>query len=494
MAGVVVEMTSQEARLFAGMQKIINQQTAMNEGFRGVGRGGQLAGETIVGSMQKIVGGLIGAGGLLGAVHLVNRAFADMKQLGIEAGQRIAAAADVRRTIFQLADPQQILKAAEALRGRGFEEVAAYKTAFIAASAGPEFLTPDALRVLQQAREIGFTPTAAIEAPQKLQAAWPAAGPLERGAGTQREILNQILAAAASSPVAAQDIASVLSAATSSWAAIGGKPEELLALGGVLSQVFKTPEATAERIKSLADQVARKIGEVKYRPLEGPALPGAPEQWRYGPLPQGLELLTTLPELAQAGRLRAGGKRVDLQGWITESLGQQALREILKQEPAITARLGEIVTAREETGTGRDLLARRAAAAGADVQLAAVTAAEIGRERREAGEEARPGVIAQLAQALRDELLADLRARGAGGIAMAHHRFVMGAESWFGDEYFLRRNYPAASAELQGRIEQVLGDLNATLRDLRGALDRQSGRNLSADPAGSWPIGHSQLW
>jgi hypothetical protein len=147
--------------------------------------------------------------------------------------------------------------------------------------------------------------------------------------------LNQILAAAGPSPVAAQDIAKASASASASFKAIGGRPSSLLGAGAVLSEQFKSPEESFQRIKTLSDQLFKKRARIQ----------GADDL-------QGLELIRALPRLAEEGRLRsAGGEKQRLTKFLGEAGALQAIEALTNRSDKVQQRITSIRQARGEAGT-----------------------------------------------------------------------------------------------------------------------------------------------
>ncbi len=336
------------------------------------------------------------------AIGAITKGLTDLRAAEQAAGQRITDADSGRRALAQVATTRRefnlLVAISEKLRTeRGFKAAPAFQLAFSAKSANQV----QNIDLFASLREIGFAPEAGIEAVQKLQAGFGGVA----GAGSGRAILNKVLAAAGPSPVLASRIASAASSASVPFAAIGGSDEGLLSLLSVFSETFKTPEAAAERIKSISEQVSKKraTGRIK----------GA------GNL-KGLALLRALPELAEQGRLLSeGGKPQSVEKFLGEGNAIAALAQIVSQREKIDKSLRNVVAAERQTGGAADLLSQRFEIIGGDPRAAVVLEAQRGAEARALAEENRFAEADKLGDALRDAELATQTKRGRHGLLLA---------------------------------------------------------------------------
>jgi len=419
MAKVVVDMTGDAGKLVRALTRSEQEVDKLKGKLREIGQAGKKAGEQTegafggkaLGSLKTYVSGLLG---IAAAVGTVRKALMDIRQMSQEAGARITDDISGRRALAQIATTRKeylsLIATAERIRQQpGMPAGEAYGVTFAAGSAGPRFLQN--IDMYAQLREIAFAPQAAIQSAQKLQAAFGGTGAGAAGAGTGRAVVNKILAAAGPSPVMAQEIAEAAAIAAPSFAGIGGGDEELLATLAVMAEPFKTPEAAAQRIKSVSDQLLKKrrfITDPRAATMSG------------------LDLIRALPGFAAEGKLRTeGGKKVDLTEFLAESNALQFMEIFGKQEKDIASRLDDVKRAEMETGSG-DLLARRFAIVAGDPTSVAVSKAERAEQRRLLQEENLFAVPEKLADAAIDQAIVGMRRRGASELAVWARRAAEG--------------------------------------------------------------------
>lgn len=420
-AQVQVVMTGDEATLFRSLQKIINQQDKMGEGFRKVQGAGDFAAKKLTSGFESANASMLRWVGTLGsaatAVGALTKAIGDLRDIEDQAGKSLEASAPGKRLFLQLASTEGELAAlnkhADDLRARGMVTAAAQDVVFKARSAGMNL--DEVMPLLGDLTEIGFQPQTAIEAALKFQGAFGGAGRGAAGAGSFRDIVNKLLAGAATSPVSASEMARVGSIVSSTFASIGGQDEELVAALSQMSNITKTPETAAERLKAVSAQVAIKRN----------LLPASLRD------KSALDVIAALPALAESGDLfleedrprRRGERRakrepVSLEKFLGSVEAVEGARLIATHREAIAGIEANIRAAESGTGTGGDLLGGRLALGRRQPDLVATKRKEVTERLLELERERSFGVLetaADAMQAARARALERYWGTGLGG-------------------------------------------------------------------------------
>jgi len=459
-------LSADDAKAIAAFQRTVDQQKKSERQFgkttKAMGRQNKTLSQG-----ARAVGSYAAQFATLGtAITVVTRALRELSQVREAAGRRIESSIQGTRSLLQIANNETDLKKLQQFVSQlrtqgGFTKQGAQATTFSAASAGERFITDEARDTLISLRKIGFTPQAGIGAAQKLQAAFGGTGAGRAGGGNFRQVIAKTLAAAGPSPVAAQDIAKAASSASASFSAIGGQDESLLGLGAVLSEQFKTPEASFERVKSLSDQLVKKRSRIKG--AEGLT---------------GFELIRALPRLAEEGKLQSkGGEAQTLQEFLGEANALQAIQAIQQQQAAIEKRIRAVRQAEGAAGTERGLLSQKVRLAPEGAQ--AVTAKERQTQRREVAEEKRFGTANTLADAVAQEALARIQkgelgagAQGFGPFSarqtefLAERGFTATQRFFQTDKEFLRARLDnIKDPKLKRQVRRVLNPAQAAKSD-----------------------------
>ena len=377
------------------------------------------------GAVTSLKGYAAALGGVTAAVGVLSQAMTAMKEIGTEAGQRITDAMSGRRALAQIAKNKDeynlLLKAATSLRtDRGLDAATAYRTTFSASSAGQL----KNLDLFGQLPEIAFDSEAGIEAVQKLQANFGGTGAGRTGGGTARQIINKTLAAAGPSPLEAPKFARAASIAATAWSNIGGQDEGLLAALSAMAGPMKTPEAAAERIKSLAGQLNKKRGLID--------LKGGFENL------QGLDLAYALPQLAKEKRLTSEkGEAVDVTKFLGEMNAVEGFTQLMKQQKKIRRELKTIVSAEELTGGEADLLAGRLGLVRGDKPARAVKGAKRSEQDRQVKEEQTYGTTAILADELNKAMKSEYRLKHGPVMSYLHDKAIGINQALLGNRGFL---------------------------------------------------------
>ncbi|MCG8407566.1 MAG: hypothetical protein MI923_20405 [Phycisphaerales bacterium] len=393
------------------------------------------------------------------------QSFQDIRQIQDDAASRVNRGAPGRRAFAQVANTYEEFQALAELsaRGRtefGLEGSESQQLVFDAKSKG-QLHNFDLFASLKQ---IDFDPLAAVEAVQKVQAAFGGSGAGRTGGGNARQVLNKTLTAAADSPISAGRFAQSASVASASFSAIGGQDEELFALLSVFAETFKTPEQAAEKIKSLSGQLNKKRHLIS----------GAEGL-------QGLELIRALPGLANEGRLQSeSGDTVDLTKFLGEIQANEAITQYVAREGEISRRLKLIEDAERLTDTSEGELTKKFGFIKRDPKAQSALEADRERQRRELGEEDAFGVTTNRANAIVDEFTAENRKMGIpeqliwlAQKRMGFQRFVEGDAAFVANpsgntnfiETFGRIVGQAVGVALAEMPEKVAGGVSKGMKD-----------------------------
>ncbi|MGE3182601.1 MAG: hypothetical protein AB7N71_13295 [Phycisphaerae bacterium] len=369
MAAVVVEMTGQEHALWNSMNRVIVKQSEMEDKFRKVGKSGTSAMGSIDTQTRNLGSSLknatAGFGVLAASIGAMTAALRAAIEQGDLAGKRLMGVEESRRLLTQVANTPGEYRAfvakSKALQSStGIDEKTINQIIFDAQSAG---LFSD-IDLLMSLKDIGLDPTAGIRATSILQREFGGAGPGTTGAGTTRQIVNKLLAAAASSPVGASEIATAAATATTPFASIGGSDEELLALLSVFATTTKSPEIAADRIKALSQNVGNRRARIR----------GADNL-------SGLALLEALPDLEAAGNLRSeSGKVQTLNEFLGDAGAIEGATKVRQLRKEIHAVWNEVKQAELDSGTPFSKLASKMAIVADNPELAQMRAVRVAQE------------------------------------------------------------------------------------------------------------------
>lgn len=345
-------MTGDEQKLFRSFQKLITQQSKLQGSMaktasqaEKVEKAGKKAGSTGAKAFRSAKKQMIGLGvtavGTVASLQAVLSVLREISRIKLESAGGILAGEAGARKLGQLATTKgefdTLIKASRDIRTtEGLKRQTAQELVFELQSAGKL----DEAKLFASLNRIDFSPRAAVEAVQKLQANFP-------DAGTDREALANILSAARFSPVGGEQIGRAASVAATSAAEVGFDATQTLAVVSQFAKPFKTAQVGAERLKTFSDQLLASKNQI--------ALP----KFILDKL-GGLELAQLLPGLAAAGLLRdKQGDITDVKGFIGESKEAQAAQaQLRKQGPAI---LETIVQQRADVraaGTTGDVVER----------------------------------------------------------------------------------------------------------------------------------------
>lgn len=523
MANVVLEMTGDDVKAFRSLSKLEAKVQELEGKLREAGVKGGAAGDKIAGgadragtsldkagksgreafgdsALRTLTGYIGGVASLGAAVALVNKALEETKRVANEAGQRVGQAfGDTIRLLQVSTSPQEyegLMAEVRKLRTTaGIDQSAAAQAVFLAKSAG---VTGD-LGTFAKLSRIGLPLDAAIGGYQKTMANFPKAGSVP-------EVINTWLAAAASSPVGAGEMAKGMTQMGAPWAAIGGSNEEALAALAVMSKVFKSPDVAAERIGSLAMKVGnlRERGQLGFGEWSLPtgafskvSFPSpiglAADQIRrlrgLSPVSElgGTELINALPGLAALGATRGPtGERQGLAQWLGDAGAITAAQQFVVQRRDIAATRRDIDAARAATGKSGDLLDNMLSIFASRPELANELAARTAEQKTQITQEDRYSGLQQLRRRAiaiteRDYATMSRSSQIAARVADTASRFIEGM--FYSEdtqvEFELQR---ARSAEqrLNGPAAPEAAGMRAELQRIRRTLesiDRKANRS-----------------
>lgn len=267
MSQMIVEMTSEEARLLRGMQKLIAEQKKMEDGFSKVGRSGKKAGDDAGKALEKtrkhtgpsaqqelsamaLRWGSV-AGGIALATAALNKYQAERQKMG---GQLLAESFGMSE-LAQLAGgdaaklKQLIGEVRKTQRETGASAQEASQLQFTLESLGAG-----------KSREFfaGFRkitdPMQLAEGASTLQSAFGV-----EETGDIQAVANKLFAASAVSKARLQEFAPAATIAAQQQAKLlGGSDEELLGTMAILSRATKSADMASTQIRSLATSLAEQ--------------------------------------------------------------------------------------------------------------------------------------------------------------------------------------------------------------------------------------------
>ncbi len=299
---------------------------------------------------------------LVGGVLSLKEALDAVRKMSDEAGNRVMSAEQAERRLATLSPERQrdLRAAARQLQKSGLERGEAFNRAFTFESAG-ELRKVDLLIAAERA---GMNPVALAEGINKFKSAF------HEGAGTSEQLINKAITAAGPVPgVTASEMFTAASAATSNWARAGGQDESLLATLAIVAQQEKNAERSAQLIDSgvAAIEAVRKDLPLGMRDM---------------PIEQ---ILERIDDAAAAGKLRRGGKRVDLKGFVGSEMAVKLVDIYNKRLGDIQEMNEAINQSQDATGTKRDAL-RQAEGINARIpHLVASEAARVEKSKKELG-------------------------------------------------------------------------------------------------------------
>lgn len=268
MSSIVVEMSGDEAKLLRSLQRVIAKQNQTENGMKKVERSSKRAGRGVeksfgsqaAGHLKTFATGLIGAGGILAGIQLVNRELQRMVDLGKEvANITVTDAAAKQNLIRNLAgtskeQKQQVLKGVEQI-----SETTNVEQKFIAEAAA-QGLSASGQDIDSTMKALDFAARAFAEAPDQIAMAVGALLDLGKVTGSSDPLVNagfQQFVAANSRVVSPQEQARNIPRALIGFQGSGGTSQEAAAVFAAVSNAAAdiTGEQTGTAMISLGDQL-----------------------------------------------------------------------------------------------------------------------------------------------------------------------------------------------------------------------------------------------
>lgn len=435
------------------------------------------------GLANKMVGAATGILSVAAAFGLLKKGLQDARDEADAAGRRITDQASAREALLSLAKSDShynaMLSTTDRIRqnrGIPFERAAGivYSAEASGQGADAEFYS--------KLQDVGMDPQAGIRTAKVLRDAFGGAA----GVGTSRQLMEKLIVASDATPATPGDFAASVPTAAAAYGRLGkfGGDEELLAVMSRFTETFKSADAAAEKIQSLANSVATKaaLGQIRFAP---------------GEKLEGLELLEGLPRLAAEGKLRnlAGKKRLGVEEFLGDSSSITAHAILMRDKDIIGQRLKDIVAAERDADTSRSMIAIKESIRSKDPMLTTVKMASQASESQQQTAEERFGTLAKTADAYRDELTKWMRRRGDSELYIQLGRLgTWSSRLAEGDEAFLRRvskldntsggynplaDFPQDLRDAIKKIGESADKLNNAAANLNSATMKPAGPTLS---------------
>jgi hypothetical protein len=415
----VVEMTSDEARLWKGMQRIINQQDKLDRGLGRISKGSRKA--FSLGPLKRYAATLLGVGGVAMGLRTVIGLFDQYKERARSAGNELyETEANIKR-IIQISggDPAKqagmLDTAGRITRERGIPYSESTGLVFRGRSVG---FTKEDIETFGAFKEFSKDIGSLIDAAGGLKKAF---GPTVAG-GTPRSIVNALLAGAEQSKVGVETIAQHVLTPAQLVKQQGGNFAELLAALGIAGHGLKTTDEIATQMKALA----KTLSEDKR--LKGLGLLG------------GAEALAEMPEARRAKILSNVRARSGF-GLVMQNIDEiRAIEQEIKDSIA-------------KTGTPESRIAQARRLFAATPELVALTEHSKAVETRKLIEQQKLGAPELTVQTVMERMRTMLVEQGVGPFAQQLSlKFAGMAERFAHDprkaieigESVLKANFPAA--------------------------------------------------
>lgn len=328
MAQQVVELTSDEAKLLAGMQRVLAKQVEMQTKWMQTGTAAKKAGDAgktagddsakgmqkMLPSLQSYVAGWITAAGVITAATRALKEHADEKKKALTSAERLD---ESNRNLASVAGPGELagmIKRADTIsKSYGVDRAVSRDFLFSARSEGFEDYVEDAAK---------------FSGVMKLDTQAIAAGQTRTLFGkkiTAREAVVMAGAAAEQSRLKSDEFLKALPAGAAGGAAAGASPEETMALVSVLASNFSSGDTASQRVGSLGVKL------------------GLDERFKGRGIVDAVKRMQADPEL-----------RTDFAGESKEL--NEAIDAIIAQMPTITDRAAMLGDERGKAGTKNDWL------------------------------------------------------------------------------------------------------------------------------------------
>jgi len=415
---IQIEMTANEARAWAGMQKLIVQQTTLQNGLKNTGmqagaagakmRSAGTAGRTAFGAgavaqIRSYAASFLGIGA---AITQVIGLFNDMREARQEATQQWGQAEGGMSELAQLAKTPEAFQALTARArkvygaGGGDSLESAAKLVFQLESAGAsEF---EDLFTQLSSKRLVTDPAVMAKAAATLQTT------MGKGeTGTMRALASKAFGASLYSPATADALLEAAARSGSSAAAMGITDEEVLAATAVVA----TGKGGAEMGGTYLAQLMRTL--------------------RQKGIFKGQDLATTL---GQVERITGGMSEEDAKEWFGRAQGREAFDILRTNMPRYGKAFAEVQAAQQE-----DRVAAQLKLSESDPTIYASQRARIAKAQEELSKETL-GQMGNLADTVLDEFATQARREGRGEFGIGLTRRYAGLQRYFGgDEWWLRQ-------------------------------------------------------
>lgn len=468
MAKVVVEMTSDEAKLYRGMARLVGQQKKMEDGFRKAGKKSEEAfGSKAVSQLAAFAGGLVSIGA---AASLARNAIQSMQEVRDRAGKMDREAEFPLSKLKQLAGSQAEFQTLTGLARQTFREGGAKS---MGGAASTIFSLASANALGERALFSSLFSGGVVEDPALMAGAvrqmLVSVGEAETGG--IRPLVSKAFAASSFTQASAEALLSGAARGGGGARALGMSDEELLAATAVVGDV-RGIETGSTQVSSL----------LKALDLRG----------RLG----GKELLPVLQEIKSQGM---SAKELTTYFGTFEALG--AFRTLTDAEGQASYR-----TALEEIRAANEV---DMAAQKLKFSIPATEASRIARmaeAERDVGVGGL-GVMNNLASAAEASMVAEMRRSGANEAAIAFRKIGFGLQrTYSGDRAFLEAAFEGTAgqglglmpgmmltpgsplgAEARGQITEVMNQQaleDMRREEFRGFVEATRNLNRASDRVG----------
>lgn len=463
MAQVAVTMTSEDARLWQGMQKLIAQQTKMEKGFGKVGQSARRAGDhsrkAFGPTAIKQIGTFAASFGTAAkTIGFVTNALREADQVRREVVQRMHTSAAGLGLLGQLAESPKEMKelvsqAKGIYREGGATDVEqAARTLFALKSAGAEEFLP--LFTELKKKELVAQPDVMARSAKALMSSLG----IEE-TGTFRDLISKAFGASKTTPAVAESLLQAAAGPGAFAKPLGLSDEELLAMVAVLSKQAKGEDPAAmagtwvrSLLKGLGEagefegmSVAEILKDIGGRKLDEKALKGR--------------------KLSKEERKALIGQPLDVEG-LKKIIGGRseamvAYRGLLDNLEDFQAILADVRLAERE-----DRVSKKLSYADVIPELRGTQLAKTRRARKELAQR-RIGREQMLADSLLDEMAARNYEMGVlPAFVPGAERVHRGLQSIIGPRAYLRVMEPFASPELRHEMAGVTGRTDQLLEKL----------------------------
>ncbi len=475
---IVVEMTSDEARLWKGMRRIVAQQEKMERGFTKVGRSGQRAGDKskaafATGPLKSYVAALVGVGGITMGLRSVIGLFDKFKERAKGAGQELYETETNMKKLLQISGTQaeydaHIASADQLVKQRGIPLAEALGLEFKGASVG---FTSEQVQTFGSFKEFSTEIAPLIDAVGGLKKAFGS----EVAGGTIKSTINALLVGAKTSKAELAEIAEHVLRPAQAVKRTGGNAPELVATLGVIGHALKSTDEAATQIRAMATELH------KNEQLRGKGLLG------------GVEALSGMSQ-QQRDKVLTNVRAASGYGLITQNLA-----EIHQVEAGIREAIAATGTPGSKIQQARELYAR-------SPELVSMTEASKALQIRRMTEQRRLGAPELTVEAVIDTMRSTLVDEGAGPFAQQLSLTLAGKVARFVHEpkkaiplaqAVLRENFPKwdeqvtqfdgfpsarevqMAADMDERSDRIIGAFTAKMDELISRLEATKNATLA---------------